>query len=140
MGYGQGGYGLGTYGVDGAGGGPTPTITIYVFEPPTHEEPIRSQTEPLIHYRLTYANSIVKVNDAFVSVRTPAFDVVQSLTEGVDWFRGGYVYRVSPDTRDALIAAGYDVRTVSLGQEEQIPPPTPDGYGEGGYGEGNYGA
>lgn len=146
MGYGQGGYGLGNYGLEespGGGGGGGGTTTIYVFEPPTHEEPMRTEVAPLYYFRLTWANSIVRISGVFTSIRTPAFEVIEDAGQhGVDWFRGGYVYEVSEATKAELEAAGFTVRTETVTEpDDPTPPPPgdPDGFGEGGYGSGNYG-
>lgn len=148
MTYGSGGYGLGHYGEDDAvdpdpgGGG---TVVIYIFEPPTHEEPMRTLVEPLVHYRLTYAKSVVRVNGLFTQISMPSFAITDGLEQGVDWFRGGYVYTVTTATKLELESQGFDVRTVTItddGSGGETPPPTddPPGFGEGGYGEGTYGA
>lgn len=77
------------------------------FYPPTHEEPIRTNTRPLNYYRLTHANSIVKINGVFTSVRSPSPELLEGLEEGVDFFRGGREYDVDYATRVALTSAGF---------------------------------
>lgn len=130
MGYGEGGYGLGGYGQEPEGEGST---TEYYFEPPTHEEPMRIDVAPLYYYRLTWANTIVNVGGTYTSIRTPSFEFLEDAGEqGVDWFRGGGVYKVTAAIKAALEADGFTVRTVNV-------PPGGVGYGAGGYGDGGYG-
>lgn len=104
------------------------------FTPPTHEEPMRTNQRPLNYYRLTHANSIVKINGTFVSIRTPMPELLVGLTESVDYFRGGYEYEISQELADELVSDGFPM------------PDQPDtgelglvGYGRGGYGYGRYG-
>lgn len=79
-----------------------------MFSPPTHEEPIRTTQEPLKHYRLTWANSVVRVNGTLTSVRSPSQDLLTAAgVEGVDFFLGGRQYAVTTSTRDELTAAGF---------------------------------
>jgi hypothetical protein len=78
-----------------------------LYSPPTHEEGIRSPERILRYYRLTTANSIVKVNGTFTSVRTPSAELLANLTEGVDYFRGGYVYDLDPALVTELTNAGF---------------------------------
>jgi hypothetical protein len=94
-----------------AAGGPG-TGVVLRFSPPTHEEPIRTTMLPLHYYRLTYAKSLVKVNGTFVAIRSPAPELLVGLTEGVDYFRGGYEYEVTQPVAAALEAAGYSVTTL----------------------------
>lgn len=94
------------------------------FEPPTHEEGIRSPERILRYFRLTTANSVVKVNGVFTSVRSPSAELLAGLTYGVDYFRGGYVYVVTPEVAAELSAAGFPVQA---------------GYGETPYGNTPYG-
>lgn len=84
------------------------TSTTYHFEPPIHEEPIRSDIHPLIFYRLTYAASIVRVGGVLTSIRTPSHEVlVAAGVEGRDYFMGGHIYQVEPDVQAELVAAGF---------------------------------
>lgn len=143
MTYGEGGYGLGLYGVgetdDGGGTG----TAVFRFEPPVHEEPMRTHVPPLRYYRLSWANSIVRVNGSFVPIRTPSFEILTDAGEqGVDWFRGGCVYDVTSTTASELQAAGYTVTITELPDDGDDTPPGDDdfaGYGLGPYGAGIYG-
>lgn len=104
-GFGSGAFGAGAFGV-----GEDPVVE-YLFTPPTHEEPIRTTESPLRFYRLTHANSIVKVNGHFVSRRGLTSDSLAGLTDGVDFFVGGYLYVIDEATAAALAADGFEVNT-----------------------------
>lgn len=85
-------------------------MALHSFEPPSHEEPIRTTTKPLCYFRLTYANSIVRIGGVLTSVRSPSAEVVAAAgVEGVDYFRGGGVYQVSDATKTELESLGYVV-------------------------------
>lgn len=102
-------------------------MTVYRFEPPTHEEPMRTDTPPLRYFRLTWANTIIKISGVYTAVRSPSGDQLKAAgIEGTDYFRGGYVYFVNQTVRDSLVAAGYTLTG-------------PFGYGVGLYGIGRYG-
>lgn len=78
------------------------------FQPPTHEEPIRTVEKPLRYYRLTHANSIVRINGVLTSVRSPGQDQLTAAgTEGVDFFMGGRIYVISAATATELTSAGF---------------------------------
>jgi hypothetical protein len=78
------------------------------FNPPTHEEPIRTDTKPLCYFRLTWANSIVRINGTLTSVRTPSSEQLTAAgTEGTDFFMGGRVYTVTTTVANELTAAGF---------------------------------
>jgi hypothetical protein len=78
------------------------------FKPPTHEEPIRTTEKPLCYYRLTYANSIVRIGGVLTSVRTPTQDILTAAgKEGVDFFLGGRTYTVTSATATELTNAGF---------------------------------
>lgn len=80
------------------------------FEPPTHEEPMRTQVRPLNYFRLTHANSIVRVNGVFQSIRTPSAAVIDAAgVEGTDYFRGGRVYPLTNGQALDLEDAGFTV-------------------------------
>lgn len=83
-------------------------MALHTFEPPTHEEPIRTTEPPLCYYRLTWANSIVRINGVLTSVRSPSNDLLVG-TEGVDYFKGGRQYLVSDATKAELQSLGYTV-------------------------------
>lgn len=105
---------------------PPPT---YRFEPPSHEEPMRTNISPFNYYRLTWANSIVRIDGTLTSVRTPAPEVISAAgEEGIDYFRGGGIYTVSQETAIELLNAGFPVQT-SGGE----------GYGNTPYGTTPYG-
>lgn len=53
--------------------------------------------------------TVVKVGDAYVTYDTPYAELVEGLTEGVDYFLGGHLYLVSEAVANDLIADGYDV-------------------------------
>lgn len=97
----------------------------YTFEPPTHEEGIRTDIRPLNYYRLTYANSIVRVGGTLTSVRSPSVEQLEGLEEGTDFFRGGRVYEVTDAIANELEIGGFI--------------PNTHGYGLGPYGYGPYG-
>lgn len=97
----------GTYEWAGVATGTKPTI-LY-FEPPTHEEPMRTDLKPLHYYRLTYSTTVFRRNGAFVSMRTPPAEWLTG-EAGTDYFIGGHVYRVTPEIANELVAAGYNVR------------------------------
>lgn len=119
------------------GGTSVVPFTTYFFEPPTHEEPIRTREHPLIYFRQTWANSIVRINGVLTSIRSPGDDLLQAAGEqGVDYFIGGYVYEVSLETASELLSLGYSVRVVTDGVETGGPF---IGYGYFGYGEIPYG-
>lgn len=85
----------------------------FIFQPPTYEEPMRTHVRPLNYYRLTWANSIVRIGGVLTSVRTPSAAVVAAAgIEGVDYFRGGGVYTVTSATKIELESLGYTVQTV----------------------------
>lgn len=80
------------------------------FQPPTHEEPIRTWIRPLNYYRLTYAKSVVRVNGSFVQIQYPSPEVLAAAgQEGVDYFLGGRIYAITSATANELTAAGYTV-------------------------------
>lgn len=108
-----------------SGGSVVLSEPLYRFSPPTHREPYRSSTRPLVYHTLDYAKTIVKVNGLYVSIKTPDPSLLEGLTEGVDWFRGGCEYEVTRSVYDLLEASGFSVT---------IP-----GYGLGAYGFGPYG-
>jgi hypothetical protein len=102
-------------GISGVSGSATviPAAVTYIFQPPTHEEPMRTFVRPLNYFRLTWANSVVRVGGVLTSVRTPSAAVVTAAgVEGVDYFRGGGVYTVSSATKTELESLGYTVQTV----------------------------
>lgn len=78
-----------------------------LYSPPTHEEGIRSPERILRYYRLTTANSIVRIGGVLTSVRSPSPELLAGLTNGVDYFRGGYVYNLSPALITELNNAGF---------------------------------
>jgi hypothetical protein len=80
---------------------------MFQFSPPTHEEPFRTRIDPLPYFRLTYAKSIVKINGVLTATFTPPPELLVDLTEGVDYFRGGYEYTVSRTVMQELVAAGF---------------------------------
>lgn len=65
--------------------------------------------KPLPYFRLTTASSVVKLNGVFTSVRTPDAELLANLTHGVDYFRGGYEYDITPAIAAELVSAGYEV-------------------------------
>lgn len=80
------------------------------FEPPTHEEPMRTNVRPLNYFRLTYAKSVVRVNGTFVQIRSPLPEVLEAAgQEGVDYFLGGRVYAITDAIAAELTAAGFPV-------------------------------
>lgn len=105
------------------------------FTPPTHEQPMRTNVRPLNYYRLTHAQSIVRINGTFTPVWVPSFDLLTDLEPGVDYFRGGFVYEVSDEVAADLTAQGYEV----LERPPGPVPIDPPGYGHGRYGNGRYG-
>lgn len=78
-----------------------------LYSPPTHEEGIRSPERILRFFRLTTANSLVKVNGNWTSVRTPSAELLAGLSEGVDYLRGGYVYDLDAALVTELTTAGF---------------------------------
>ena len=83
---------------------------LHVFEPPTHEEPMRTHEKPLCYFRLTWANSVIRVNGVLTSVRTPSAEMVAAAgVEGTDYFRGGCTYLVDDATKAELVSAGFPV-------------------------------
>lgn len=92
----------------GATGVRTPGSTFF-FSPPSHEEPIRTNIAPLRYYRLTYAKSLLKLDGTWTQIRTPAPELLEGLTEGVDFFRGGYEYEIPQPVAAELQAAGFTV-------------------------------
>jgi alkaline phosphatase D len=86
-------------------------VDVYLFSPPTHEEPFRvNPSGPfrvLAYYRLTYASSLVKINGTWTAVRSPSAELLDGLEAGVDYFRGGFEYEISRAVAQELIAAGY---------------------------------
>lgn len=78
-----------------------------LYSPTTHLEGIRSPERILRFFSRDAANSIVKVNDIFTSVRQPSAELLDGLTEGTDYFRGGYVYELSSDLITELTNAGF---------------------------------
>lgn len=115
------------------------------FTPPTHEEPIRVSDAPLRYYRLTWANSIVKVAGHYVATRTIMPDAVADLVQGSDYFIGGYLYEVSDAvaadlTADGFITSATPPNTGGGGDTGGGGTPTdPPGYGQGTFGSGQYG-
>lgn len=86
------------------------STALHTFEPPSHEEPIRTTEKPLCYFRLTWASSIMRVNGVLVSVRSPSDDVLNaSGVEGKDFFRGGRKYLVDDATKTELQSRGYTV-------------------------------
>lgn len=81
------------------------------FTPPTHEESIRTLVPPLRYYRLTWANSVVRVNGVFTSIRTPSTQTIAASggVEGTDFFRGGRTYYVTDAVAAELETAGFSV-------------------------------
>lgn len=85
---------------------------VYVFCPPAHEEPMRTDMKPLAYFRLTYAASVVRVNGVLTAMRMPSAELVKAAgVEGIDYFRGGGEYTVSAATKAELESLGYTVRT-----------------------------
>ena len=78
-----------------------------LYTPPTYEEGIRSPERILRFFRLTTANTLVKLNGSWTSVRTPSADLLVGMTEGVDYLRGGHVYSLSSDLITELTNAGF---------------------------------
>ena len=105
------------------------------FTPPTREEnlPLKGWWS---RYSIAVGKSVVKLSGVMTLHPFPTLQELEDLTEGVDYFIGGYTYTISYAVADELIAAGFDV-------DLSTPPPEgggdPLGYGEGGYGEGGYG-
>lgn len=80
---------------------------VVCYTPPTHEVPIFSPGNILRFYRSTQANSIVRIGGMFTSMHTLDPEVLKGLTEGVDYFRGGYEYEISQALANQLSAAGF---------------------------------
>lgn len=92
--------------------GPTvDTTTFLIFEPPTYELP--APPPPGVRhslYGLTESMSVVRINGTFQTVKTPfAGALTTAGVEGEDYFLGGRIYRVSPETATELTNAGYTV-------------------------------
>ncbi len=88
----------------GTGIAAEPVIT---WTPPTYEVQIFSPERILNFYRLTTANTIVRVNGTFQSIHTPRPELLEGLTEGQDYFRGGYVYHLPQSLVTELLNAGF---------------------------------
>jgi hypothetical protein len=78
-----------------------------LYSPPTYEEGIRSPERILRFFRLTTANTLVKIGGVWTSVRTPSAEQLDGLTEGVDYLRGGYVYDLDSAVITELTNAGF---------------------------------
>jgi hypothetical protein len=78
-----------------------------LYSPPTHEEGIRSPERILRFYRLTTANTLVKVNGTWTSMRVPSPELLANLTHGVDYLRGGYIYDLDSALITELTTAGF---------------------------------
>jgi hypothetical protein len=102
---------------------------VVFFTPPTHEEPMRTDVRPLVYYRQTWANSIVRINGTLTSIRTPAFELLEAAGEhGVDYFIGGHEYEVTEAVAQELINEGFMEGDALMGYG--ISPYGEDGYGE----------
>jgi hypothetical protein len=77
------------------------------YSPPTHEEAIRSEERILRYFRMTTAMSVVRVNGVFTQIRMPSPELLEGLVNGVDYFRGGYIYPVTEDQLEELSEAGF---------------------------------
>lgn len=110
----------------------------YQFTPPTHEEPIRTAEAPLRYYRLTYANSLVKVDGHYVPRRGLDHDSLIGLINGQDFFVGGCLYTVSDDIAAALLADGFHMIGDAI-DDPDVPGGVGSGFGLGLFGSGLYG-
>lgn len=84
--------------------------TIYMFSPPTHEEPMRTDIKPLSFYRLTYSTTVFRRNGSFTAMRTPPHEWLTG-ERGVDYFIGGHEYRITEEIATELTGAGFSVTT-----------------------------
>ena len=84
-----------------------PAVALIQYTPPTHEDQIRAEERILRYHRLTTANSIVRVNGVFQSIRTPRPELLEGLVHGEDYFRGGYLYEIPQSLATELINAGF---------------------------------
>lgn len=88
-----------------------PPGALIVFGPPTHEEAMATNVRPLNYYRLTWGDSLVRVNGVFVRMRFPKPTVLQAAgVQGRDYFIGGYTYQIPEDVAQELVEAGYLVQ------------------------------
>ena len=101
------------------------------FTPPTREEniPLRGWWS---RYSIAVGKSVVKVSGVMTLHPFPTLQELEELTEGVDYFLGGYTYTVTDAVADELRAAGF----VMDGDVDEEDPP---GFGEGGFGFGAFG-
>lgn len=95
-----------------SGGSVVLSEPLWRFSPPAHEEPFRTRTAPLHYHGLDYAKTVLKVGGAFIAIRTPDPRLTEGLTEGVDWFRGGFEYEVTRAVSDELQAAGFSTTPI----------------------------
>lgn len=94
------------------------------FKPPTQAQAMPDTFWG--RYSIPVGVSVIRDGDTYENVPTPTEDDFEAAgVEGTDWFRGGYVYKISPALAEALAAAGYVIAYTD--------------YGDGGYGEGFYG-
>ena len=96
------------------------------FSTPTYELSV-GRIARSFRFKLTYADSVVRVNGVLVQVKTPSHRQLKAAgAEGVDYFIGGHVYNITDAVAAELTAANFTV----------IPD---SGYGLGPYGSGSYG-
>ncbi len=104
------------------------------FTPPTREEnlPLKGWWS---RYAIQVGKSVVRISGVMTLHPFPTLQELADLTEGVDYFLGGYTYTITDAQAAELEAAGFTVVPDAPGGGGDEPL----GYGEGGYGEGGYG-
>lgn len=95
-----------------------------VFTPPTQPQAIGKGLWSYIGGEV--GQSVVKIDGTYVEHSFPAWEELEELTEGTDYFLGGRTYWITEDTATALENDGFTTE------------PAP-GYGVGTYGSGGYG-
>lgn len=94
------------------------------FTPPTR--PVAMDHRFWGRYQMREGETIVRDGDSWRRLHGPTSDELATLTEGVSFFRGGYVYSVSAEVAQELVDAGFPV---DMGA----------GFGDGEYDDEEYG-
>lgn len=106
------------------------------FTPPTREEAL-----PLkgfwTRYSMQVGKSVVKISGVMTLHPFPTLQELAELTEGVDYFIGGYTYEITEAVAADLTAAGFTVDSTGGGGGGGTTDPA--GFGEGAFGAGTYG-
>lgn len=90
-------------------------VRYLTFEPPTVNDRVIKDNGPLFErYAIPVGQSVVKVDGVYEVSPFPWIGELVDTVEGIDYFLGGHVYRVSGAVAEDLQAAGFTVTEGTL--------------------------